>query len=141
MLTGMCACTQTSFQLNKSPTECCYCCCSICRRLTGSAMGAYGKIAKEDFTWLKGAEYLSSFMQNENPERVFCSRCGSTMSSIHALNKEDVYISLGCLGAPEKLEIEYQQFVQSKAEWFTPSSELESYESWPPWIQEAISNA
>ena len=140
MITGTCACTQASFQLNKTPTECCYCCCSICRRLTGSAMGAYGKIAKVDFTWLTGVESLNSFMQNENLRRVFYSKCGTTLSSIHALNKNDIYISLGCLDSSEHLKIEYQQFVNSKAEWFIPNSELASYESWPPWIQKVILN-
>lgn len=141
MLTGMCVCNQVSFQLSKLPTDCCYCCCSVCRRLTGSAMGAYGKIAKTDFAWVSGTEKLNTYMQNENLERMFCSNCSSTLLSVHALNKKFVYLSLGCLVSSAELEIEYQQFVKSKACWFTPNPELKCFEAYPPWIQEAISNS
>ncbi len=139
MKTGSCLCGSVRYEIQSDPMHCNYCCCSICRRLTGSAMGAYGMVRKSEFSWLSGEEVLKTFRQNNNLERFFCSNCGSFLLSVHGLDSVNCYLSLGSLDCHEGIEISYQQFTDSKVPWLELDSSLESHREWPSWIHERIS--
>jgi len=132
--TGSCQCRQVEFKINSKPKSACYCYCSICRRLTGSEKGAYASVEKDAFTWLKGEEKLVRFNQNENLVRAFCSGCGSFLVSVHRLVPNLIFISLGAMDSELELEIEYQQFVASKANWSNVDPNIKQYDEWPPWF-------
>ncbi len=137
MIEGKCQCQSIRFSLKSIPFECCYCHCSICRKLTGSSFGTYGTVPKDNFEWLQGEELLSNFNQNENLQRSFCFQCGSFLKSVHKLDPTNVFISIGCIDTTiDELEIEYQQFTESKAPWHRLDSEIKSYRNWPKWALE-----
>lgn len=137
MIEGKCQCESIRFSLASIPFECCYCHCSICRKLTGSNFGTYGTVPKDDFKWLQGEELLSNFNQNENLQRSFCSLCGSFIKSVHKLDPANVFISIGCIETTiDDLKIEYQQFTESKAPWHRLDSGIKSHEKWPKWALE-----
>jgi len=137
MIEGQCQCQSIRFSLMSIPFECCYCHCSICRKLTGSSYGTYGTVPKSDFKWLQGEGLVSNYSQNENLERSFCSVCGSLLKSEHHLDPSNVFLSLGCLeSASEDLTIEYQQFVESKASWHQLDPKIKSHRKWPKWALE-----
>lgn len=135
MKTGSCQCKAVTYEIASDPCDCNYCCCSICRRLTGSAMGAYGVVKKNEFTWKKSDE-LKCYQQNENLQRYFCASCGSFILSIHSLDKVHHYLSLGSLDSHDNIEIKYQQFSKSKVPWFHSDEEIDSYDESPDWLRE-----
>jgi len=131
MRTGSCQCQSVRYELTDNLFQHCYCCCSICRRLTGSAMGAYGAIARKHFRWLTGEDDTRAYQQNEHLQRVFCSNCGSFLLSVHALDTVNCYVSLGCLDSGENINIEYYQYAGSKAAWLDLNCKIECHEEWP----------
>jgi len=101
-------------------------------------MGAYGSVPKADFRWIAGEEHISVYQQTEHTKRLFCSTCGSFLASTHELAPSQIYISLGCLAASEHLEVEYQQFVGSKANWVHLNQDITQYATWPDWIHKRL---
>ena len=130
---GYCQCQSIQYSFENDPFDCCYCHCSICRRLTGSAMGSYGSVPKSEFTWTKGEELLSTFQQNTTTRRLFCSLCGSYLLTMHSADKNNNFISLGCLETKIESRPEYPQFVGSKAGWDTNTDNLAEHEGWADW--------
>ena len=101
-------------------------------------MGVYGTIKKDKLVWLAGEGLLSSYQQNEALLRMFCSLCGSTLASTHALSPSKIYLALGCLDDQQNIKIDYQQFVESKASWVTVDRAIEAHAGWPEWIKQRI---
>lgn len=130
---GSCQCRSIQYCFVNEPFDCCYCHCSICRRLTGSAMGSYGSVPKNEFKWTEGEELLSTYQQNETTRRLFCSRCGSYLVTTHSKDKYNVFITLGCLETDIKSKPEFHQFVDSRAGWDTNTYNLKLHTGWPEW--------
>lgn len=135
---GSCLCGSVRYQICETPTDCCVCHCSVCRRLTGSAMGVYGSIAKTDFKWIAGESTIKSYQQTKHNQRLFCPNCGSCVISLHSLAPSRMYLSLGCLEDSSNLRIDYQQFVDSKAQWSSIDQSITQYSAWPDWIHQKI---
>jgi len=125
-----CLCGLIQYELRAEPFDCCYCHCSICRKLTGAAYGAYGSVAKADFSWTLGEASLTTYIQNENTRRLFCSGCGSYLLTTYTLEPQTVFVTLGSLDA-DAVSISYQQFVDSKATWCKIDKNIRMYEDWP----------
>lgn len=135
---GSCQCNAIRYEFHGAPFNCCYCYCSICRKLTGSAMGSYGTVEKERFRWVEGEGLLGVYEQNKSLKRMFCSQCGSFIAGTHKLDPANIFISLGCLESDEQVEIEYQQFVNSKANWVQLDETIQMHKEWPAWVYEKV---
>ncbi len=127
MVTGGCLCGKNTYQLTGKPVDCSYCHCTVCRRLTGSAFGAYGSVSSKDFTWQTGSEYLSCYRPTELTRRYFCQQCGCFLLTEHSDEPGQVFVSLGSLADATDVVIEYHQYVASKAEWYRIDSALTGY--------------
>lgn len=137
---GRCLCNAVGYEITAAPFDCCYCHCSICRRLTGADKGCYGTIRKEDFSWVSGEGLLIVYAQNDRIKRMSCSICGCYLVSTHSLAPGNYYLSLGCLQSDKTIKIDYQQFVASKAPWTHLDPAIKQYQAWPDWIHERIQN-
>jgi hypothetical protein len=135
---GCCVCDSICYETEVIPFDYLYSYCSICRGLTGGAMGAYGTVLKTDINWVRGEQLLSVYQQNKDSKRMFCSCCGSFMLSTHELAPEKLYLSLGCLETDYGLTIEYQQLVASKPAWAKLDLSVARYDAWPHWIHKRI---
>jgi hypothetical protein len=135
---GSSVCDAICYQIEVIPLDCAYCYCSICRRLTGGAMGAYGTVLKTDINWLRGEKLLSVYQQNDNSKRMYCSCCGAFMLSNHELAPDKIYLSLGCLTTDQGISIEYQQFVASIPGWVEIDPSVVQHDTWPDWIHTRI---
>ena len=131
MITGSCLCGEVKFAIDGEFTEASICHCSICRRATGSASGAYGGVRLAHFKWTQGEDQLSEFSATDLLKKYFCKICGSTLVSLHLSWPEYAYISLGCLEGGPKLSIDYHQFVASKAGWETIPAGVKQFKEWP----------
>lgn len=134
MIQGSCQCKSIRYEVSTAPIDCCYCHCSVCRKLTGSSRGTYGTIARSKFTWLAGENLLQTYQQNKFLRRKFCSSCGSFMISLHDLDPSNIFISLGCLDSVDNINIDYQQFVDSKANWVSLDKSVKQHSDWPEWV-------
>jgi hypothetical protein len=125
---GSCLCKSVTYEINSAPYDCCFCHCSICRKLTGSS---YGTIANGHFRWTAAEELLGTYAQDEQMRRLFCTACGSYMITLHALAPEDAYLSLCCLENDGNVKIAYQQLVGSKASWTALDPSITPHHEWP----------
>jgi hypothetical protein len=108
-----------------------FCHCSKCRKLTGSAVAAYGAVNKSDFVWVKGERNLTHYVSGTNSSRKFCRKCGAFLLSEHLLEPDFLFIYLGSLDSDDELDIEYHQYVGSKARWYMIDDNLVKYQAWP----------
>ena len=129
--TGSCLCGKVKFQITGDITDASLCHCSICRKATGSAFGAYGGVESDQFRWVHGSENLKEFSVSEALRKYFCKNCGSTIATTHQSWPEFVYISLGCLDGNTPVKLEYHQFVDSRASWYTLCDNIRQYREWP----------
>ena len=134
MYVGKCLCETVEYTVDAPPQDCCLCYCSVCRKLTGSGLGAYGAAKARDFRWVRGEDHVSEYRQNQTTTRYFCECCGSYLASRHTQSPKMIYLSLGCLEDSNQLKLKYQQFVASRASWVTISSDVPTYDEWPDWI-------
>ncbi len=139
MIKGGCLCGEVQFELKRHLQDRMVCYCSVCRKLSGSGLGAYGRIKKDQLVWLKGEQLLNVYQQNSNSQRRFCSVCGSYLLSTHRLAPDNYYISLGAIEDVDNSRLEYQQFVGSKVPWVTLAVDVEQYDAWPKWVMDFIS--
>jgi hypothetical protein len=129
--TGQCYCGLIRFEFSDEPTEVSFCHCSICRRLTGSAFGAYLETSNESLRILTGAEKLSKYKPTARLEKRFCSNCGVTLFTNHADFSGHTYVSLGVISDAREILPQYHQFVGSKAKWHQIGDELPQFEKCP----------
>jgi len=101
-------------------------------------MGTYGTISKECFDWVEGESLLSTYQQNRSLKRMFCSVCGSFIAGIHDLDPSNIFISLGSLDSQVVFEIEYQQFINSRANWVQLDRSIKAHNEWPEWVYEKV---
>jgi len=131
MITGSCLCGNIKFASDDNISDASLCHCSICRKSTGSAFAAYGGVALENFKWVQGKNQLKVFSATSLLTKYFCTNCGSTLASTHQSWPEYIYISLGCLDEHAAINLEYHQFVASKANWETINDEIRQFDEWP----------
>ena len=136
MNSGSCLCKSVTYRISAVPSDCSYCYCSVCRKLSGGAMGAYGAVRRDQFEWASGEALLKTYAQNKQSKRLFCSNCGSCVLSYHDLAPDFYYLSLGCLDSDQSIEIKYQQFTASKVDWVKLDASVEQYDRYPKWIVE-----
>lgn len=134
---GSCLCSKIQYTVSVEPSDCCLCYCQVCRKLSGSFAGAYGRVPRSSFELVKGQELLTEFWQTKHTMRVFCSVCGSQIYSTHRLAPDNLYLTLGTLEA-KNFDITYQQFTASKVGCVEPLAEVESYSHWPKWVSNAL---
>lgn len=128
---GSCLCGSVQYQIDDQPFDCCYCHCSICRKLTGSEGGAYGSVKRSDFSWLNGEPTLNRYSPTEYTTRYFCSACGSFLLTEHDAEPENVFISLGTLDTPIATKPQYRQFVKDAPAWVDIQDDLPTHRGWP----------
>lgn len=129
---GQCLCAKVVFEVSGDLTDASLCHCSICRKATGSAFAAYVGVQCDEFKWLQGEALVKKFEVTEWLSKFFCSACGSTLVTHHRSDPDMLYLSLGSLKDDPPIDLEYHQFVGSKASWHQIHDSLPQYEEWPP---------
>jgi len=130
MISGNCLCGTVSFEFESKPTNVSICHCTICRRTTGSAFGAYVKVADADLTLSGGADRLETYSVTDKLGTRFCRVCGSTVFARHADYPGFTYISLGTIDDEAGIRPMYHEFVGSKAAWFDIRDSLPQFREW-----------
>ena len=110
---GHCLCGKVEFEIDGSRFKLYQCHCSLCRRQSGSSSNAAAIISAEKFRWLRGAEFISSWVKDTGFRSDFCSRCGSPVPN-PLRNMPYVWVPAGLLEDGGELEIAAHLCVASK---------------------------
>ena len=115
MITGECFCGKIKYQIAGELYDARSCHCSRCRKAFSAQASAYALVEKDDFTWVSGADLLTSYVGESGYGLQFCSVCGSTMCGVYAGEVHGV--TLGCVNGDPKVSIGMHIYVASKAAW------------------------
>lgn len=139
---GKCLCETVEFEITGPIPKLYQCHCSLCRKQGGSVSNTATVVALENFRWISGQEYVSSFVKPTGFRSDFCSTCGSTVPN-PLRNTSYMWVPSGMIDASEKLEIAVHLYVGSRASWDTAPLSGTQYETMPEmlaFIQELHAN-
>jgi hypothetical protein len=93
------------------------CHCSRCRKQSGGAGLVQGRIPREQFRLLRGAELIRTFRPEGGKAKAFCAVCGSSLFGGDWPDGEEVSVRLGVLDGDPQIRPEYHTYVASAAPW------------------------
>lgn len=129
-LTGECFCGAVKYRIESQPYAARSCHCSRCRKAFSAQASSYAQVVPGSFSWTRGEELLTTFLDENGAGKRFCSVCGSTLCGV--VGGEVHGITLGCLNEDPGIEIEMHIFVGSKAPWEVIPDGVVAYETIPP---------
>jgi hypothetical protein len=130
---GGCLCGGVRYELTAPFRRANFCHCSRCRKHTGAAASAQGRVPREGFTLLQGAELVETFRPPGGMAKAFCRVCGSSLFGGTWPDGLEVSVRLGALDDDPGIRPQYHSFVGSKADWDElPDDGLPRYDARPP---------
>jgi hypothetical protein len=123
-LTGSCLCGGVAYEVSGPFLRANHCHCSRCRKHTGGAVSTQGRVRREHFRLLRGAELVTCYREAGHAAKAFCSVCGSSLFGGDWPGGEQVSIRLGTLDSDPGIRPQYRTFVGSKAPWDEVSDDL-----------------
>jgi hypothetical protein len=115
VITGECFCGGVKYQVNGALHDARSCHCSRCRKAFSSQASAYALVEPQEFKWLSGQSWLTTYVGAHGFGLQFCSLCGSTLCGIY--NGTIHGVTLGCVNGDPKIVIGRHIYVGSKAAW------------------------
>ena len=114
---GGCLCGGVRYELSEPFRRANFCHCSRCRKHSGAAASAQGRVPREGFTLLSGAELIETYRPEGGMAKAFCRVCGSSVFGGTWPDGPEVSIRLGTLDDDPGIKPQYHHFVDSKASW------------------------
>lgn len=129
---GSCLCGGVSFQVEGQlePIQICH--CSQCRKAQGTPFATNIPVATSAFSLLSGESLLRTFESSPGKERVFCSQCGSPILSRRRDKPYVVRLRAGLIDGTLGIKPDAHAYVGSRAEWWSITDELPTYEGARP---------
>jgi hypothetical protein len=116
-LLGGCLCGAVRFEISAPFLSAGYCHCTRCQRRTGTGSSANGRVPREGFRLLQGAEHLRAFEPPSGVPKLFCTSCGSALFSGDPFSDREVAVRLGALDGDPGIRPQYRQFTANAAVW------------------------
>ena len=129
-MNGKCLCGQIEFEIVGPIPNIYQCHCSLCRKATGSSSNSAILIPEKQFQWVRGAEYVSSFVKDSGYRSDFCSKCGSPVPN-PLRGKPMYWVPVGLLEGDPQIEIAAHIYVDSKASWDAISNKGIQFQEMP----------
>ena len=126
---GSCLCGDIAWTIDGEFTMLVNCHCSICRKVHGSAYGAFVASSAEGFRWVSGEEKVQQFRSSEHGVRPFCPRCGSSVVSV---TDRLVKMPAGNLDGDINRSLDSHIFVAHKACWLDVPGDAPHFDGYPP---------
>ena len=126
---GSCLCGDIAWMVSDDFTMLVNCHCSICRRVHGSAYGAFVASSAEGFSWLTGEGQVQVYRSSEHGLRPFCPRCGS---GVAAVTEKLAYMPAGNMEGEITRSLDSHIFVAHKACWFDVTDEAPQFDEFSP---------
>ncbi|HSM31638.1 MAG TPA: GFA family protein [Woeseiaceae bacterium] len=129
MNSGSCLCGDIAWTIDGEFTMLVNCHCSICRKVHGSAYGAFVASSGDGFRWVAGEDKVQVYRSSENGLRPFCPRCGS---SVAAVTEKLAYMPAGNMEGDIERSLDSHIFVAHKACWFDITDDAPRFDEFPP---------
>ena len=130
---GGCLCGGVRYELTTPFRRANFCHCSRCRKHSGAAASAQGRVAREGFTLLSGAELVETFRPEGGMAKAFCRVCGSSLFGGTWPDGPEVSIRLGTLDDDPGIRPQYHSFAADVPPWDRlPDDGLPRYDGPPP---------
>jgi hypothetical protein len=130
---GGCLCRGVRYELSKPFRRANFCHCSRCRKHTGAAASAQGRVPREGFTLLQGADLVETYRPEGGMAKAFCRVCGSSLFGGTWPDGPEVSIRLGTLDGDPGIRPQYHSFAADVAPWDRlPDDGLPRYDGPPP---------
>jgi hypothetical protein len=128
---GSCLCGAVRYEVRGDLGAAMYCHCSRCRKASGTAFASNAVIAAGDFVVVQGEDALRTFSTPQGVHRVFCSKCGSPLTSRRDNLPDVLRLRLGSLDTPVPAAPSAHIFVGSKAAWWEIRDQLPQHAERP----------
>lgn len=116
MLEGGCFCGKVRYTIDGALGRASACHCSRCRKAFSGASLVYAEIPEgSEFSWVTGADELTTCLFAKDWSFAFCRSCGSTLCGIADGKVHGV--TLGTVDGDPGVQIEMHMHVGSKAPW------------------------
>lgn len=115
MNNGSCLCGDIAWTVDGEFTMLVNCHCSICRKVHGSAYGAFVASSADGFRWVAGEDKIQVQASSETGPKPFCPRCGSRVA---AVTDRLAMVPAGNLDGDINRSLDSHIFVAHKACWF-----------------------
>jgi hypothetical protein len=116
-VSGSCLCGAVRFEVVAPFQRANYCHCSRCRKHSGAAALAHGRVPVDGFRLLEGAELIETYRPAGGMAKAFCRVCGSSLFGGTWPDGPEVSVRLGALDGDPAIRPQFHTFVGSKAEW------------------------
>ena len=126
MIQGSCLCGEVSFEIDEEKiVMMSNCHCINCRKVSGADYGTFIQIPPQDFKWLSGREFVTTYESSPGNHRAFCKNCGSRMPQS---NDAWPFVSIpaGNLDEDPGMIPNANTFTASKAPWLSIDQSLPS---------------
>lgn len=115
---GSCLCGAVRYVLTRPFLRANLCHCTRCQKHSGAAASAQGRVPREGFELLAGAEKLTVFRPpGGGMAKVFCAVCGSSLFGGQWPDGEEVSVRLGCLDGPPSTGPQFHSYDADRPVW------------------------
>ena len=125
-LHGSCQCGGVRFEVPDHFEPRAFCHCTTCKKLSGGAGTANGRLRSEEVTILEGEELLRTYQPEEGTAKTFCSVCGSNLFGGGWPESDQASVRLSAIDDPLPGQPAKHIYTRSLATWETlPDDGLE----------------
>lgn len=115
---GSCLCGDVRFVLTQPFRRANLCHCTRCQKHSGAAASAQGRVPRDGFELLAGAERLVVYRPpGGGMAKVFCAVCGSALFGGTWPEGDEVSVRLGVLDDPPSTGPQFHSFDADRASW------------------------
>lgn len=126
---GSCLCGNVKFKISDIGNKIYQCHCSLCRKQGGAASNTGTVVPLGQLEWLKGGEYIKSWVKSTGFRSDFCNNCGSIVPN--PLREYDYYwVPVGTLDDAD-FKIIMSIYTESKAPWGILAPHADQHETMP----------
>ncbi|WP_354700725.1 hypothetical protein DSM112329_01011 [Paraconexibacter sp. AEG42_29] len=115
---GSCLCGGVRYAVTAPFRRANLCHCSRCRKHSGAAASAQGRVPREGFELIRGADLLTVWRPDDGGmAKVFCRTCGSSLFGGDWPDGPEVSVRLGALDDDPGLQVQFHSFAGAAAPW------------------------
>lgn len=114
---GSCLCGGVRYEVTGPFLRAGHCHCSRCRKHSGAAASTQGRVLRQDFRLISGADLIRSYQPDGGAVKAFCSVCGSSLFGGSWPEGPEVSIRLGSVDGDPGIRPQDHTHVDSRAPW------------------------